>query len=112
MSDFVVNFDMFGGLSVEEWAEADMLVPVTLPRKGKKEKRHGDIGEDELEALEKSRNEPGTVKQTNWSMRCFQTWCDEKTVVIDFTKITKSELKGEFRFLRPWTLFLDLLLSY
>lgn len=31
--------------------------------------------EREIEELEKSRNEAGTIKQTMWSICCFQTWC-------------------------------------
>ncbi|XP_055076574.2 zinc finger MYM-type protein 4 isoform X2 [Misgurnus anguillicaudatus] len=57
-----------------------------------KQQRHGETDEKEIEELEKSRNEIATIKQTMWSVRCFQTWCDEKNLAIDFNTTTKSEL--------------------
>ncbi len=52
------------------------------------EKKKGDT-----EELEKSRNVTvkryGTVKQTLWSLRHFQTWCAKKDLAIDFKSIPK-----------------------
>ena len=39
----------------------------------KKARRHTEDNDREIEELEKSRNEAGTVTQTNWSICCFQT---------------------------------------
>ena len=54
-----------------------------------KERRPTEINEK----LEKSRNKAGTVKQTMWSVHCFQTWCAKKDLTIDFKTISKMELK-------------------
>ncbi len=71
MSDFVANFDLLGGLSLDEWLkEMDRM-----EEKEKKERRHSEINERDIEYLEKSRNEVATIKQLMWSVCCFQSWC-------------------------------------
>ena len=75
MSHFIINFDLLGGLTLDEWLEQDEEPDVKT--------RHISIGEKELDELELSRNEAGTVKQTNCSVRCFQTWCAQKNVIVD-----------------------------
>ena len=60
-------------------------------------RRHADINDNELQALEMSRNEKATVKQTQWAVRCFQTWCTEKEVAIDFKTVTKMDLNQTLR---------------
>lgn len=88
MSDSVVNVDSWNGLSVNaQKTEIDKT-----EKRDKKLKRHAEIDERETEELEKSKNEVGTVKQTMWSVRCFQTWCEEKELDIDFKTLTKAEL--------------------
>ena len=39
----------------------------------------------------------GTLKQTGWSVRCFQTWCAEKDLAVDFKTVSKEELNQVLR---------------
>src|SRR4029434_1239944 len=60
MAEFVVNFDLLGGLTFDEWWE-------TIDRMEEKElkkTRHAEKTEAEIEALAKARNEAGTIKHT------------------------------------------------
>ena len=51
MSDFVLNLDLLGGLSVDEWwKEMDRI------EEEDKERRHAEINEREMKELEKSRS--------------------------------------------------------
>ncbi len=69
MSDFVVKFDLLGGLSQDEWRkETDRM------EEQEKKKGHTEINERDIEELEKSRNEARTVKQ-RLLVCCFQTCC-------------------------------------
>ncbi len=88
MSDFVVNFDLLGGLSLDEWWKEMNR----MEEEEKEERRHADINERDTEKLEKSRNKAGTIKQTLWLVRYFQTWCDEKDLATGFKSIKKMEL--------------------
>ncbi len=93
MSDFVPNFDLLSGLSLDEWLkETD-----GMEKEEKKERRHAEINERDIEYLEKSRNEVATVTQTMWSVRCFQSWCAEKKETGDFQSIGKTELNQILR---------------
>ncbi len=57
MSDFVVNFNLLGGLSLDEWwKEMDRT-----EEEGEKERTHVELNERDMEELEKSRNEAGTI---------------------------------------------------
>ncbi|XP_076842064.1 uncharacterized protein LOC143486104 isoform X4 [Brachyhypopomus gauderio] len=62
-----------------------------------KVRRHAEINDREIEVLETFRNEEATVKQTMWAVRCFQTWCAEKNISVNFKKLTKSELNQILR---------------
>ena len=90
MSDFIVNFDILGGLTLDEWLEQDEEEPDVKTR-------HISIGEKELDALEVSHNEAGTVKQTNWSVRCFQSWCAQKNITVDLKTVSKADLNQTLR---------------
>ena len=91
MSDLVVNFDLFGGLSENEWSDKiDVEYEI-------RNKRHSEVNEEELLKLEKGRNEPGTVKQTGWAVRCFLNWCEEKGVNIDLKIADKEETNAVLR---------------
>lgn len=93
MSDFVVNFDLLGGLSVDEWwEEMDRK-----EKKDQKQRRHAEINEGEIEDMEKSRNEISTHKQTMWSVCCFESWFAKKRMVIDFKTVTKTDLNQALR---------------
>ncbi len=93
MSYFIVNFDLLGGLSLDQWLkEMD-----GMEEEDKKERRHAEINERKTEELEKSRNEAGTVKQTMWAIRCFQTLCAEKDLTVDLKTITEMELNQALR---------------
>ncbi len=93
MSDFVVCFDLLGGRSLDEWwTKTDRM-----ETKDKKERRHAEINERDTEEWEKSRNEVGTIKQMFWSVCCFQTWCAEKNLAIDFKSVTKMEVHQYLR---------------
>lgn len=63
-----------------------------MEEEDKEESRHAEISKRDGEELEKSRNEAKLVKKTMWSVYCFQTWCVEKDLAIDFKSITKIEL--------------------
>ena len=85
MAEFVVNFDLLGGLTFDEWWE-------TIDRMEEKElkkTRHAEKTEAEIEALAKARNEAGTIKQTMWAVRCFQSWCAEKAIEMDLKTVIK-----------------------
>ena len=93
MAEFVVNFDLLGGLTFDEWWE-------TIDRMEEKElkkTRHAEKTEAEIEALAKARNEAGTIKQTMWAVRCFQSWCAEKAIEMDLKTVTKSDLNQTLR---------------
>ena len=92
MSDFIINFDLLGGLTLDEWLEQDEEEEPDV-----KTTRHISMGEKELDQLELSRNEAGTVKQTNWSVKCFQTWCAQKNVIINLKTISKENLNQILR---------------
>ena len=79
---------------MDEWLD---LEDEEKPSTSNFSKRHSDISEKELDRLELCRSEPGTVKQTNWSTRCFETWCKQKNVVTDLTTIGKEELNKILR---------------
>ena len=64
MSDIVVNFDLFGGLSVDEWSDK-------VDTEENRKKGHAEVNEEELLKLEKGRNESGTLKQTGWAVIMF-----------------------------------------
>ncbi len=67
MSDFVINFDLLGGLSLDEWLnETDRMKEEEI-----KERRHTEINERDTEELEKSTNEARIIKQMLWSVRYF-----------------------------------------
>ncbi len=85
MSDFVVDFNLLGGIKLDEsWNETDRM-----EEGGKKKKRrHAEINERDAEELEKSRNVAGTL----WSVRYSQTSCAKKDLAVDFKSITKMEL--------------------
>ena len=92
MSDFVVDFDLFGGQNIDDWVDdqqndqQDVVNP-----------RHIAIDDNELDELERSRNETGTVKQTNWSVRVFESWCKQMTICHDFKTMTKQEFNQTLR---------------
>ncbi len=59
MSDFVANFDVMGGLSLDRrWKEMDRM-----EEEQKKERRHAKMNERDIEELENSRSKAGIVKQ-------------------------------------------------
>ncbi len=49
MSEFVVNFDLLGGLRLDEWWEATDR----MEEEEKKEKRHAEINWRDIKELEK-----------------------------------------------------------
>ncbi len=57
MSDFVINLDLLGGLSLDEWLkETDKM-----EEESNRERRHVEINERDTEEREKSRNKARTV---------------------------------------------------
>ncbi len=93
MSDFLVNFNFLGGLSVDEWwEEMDRM----QEENQKKERRHTEINET-LKSCKSQKNEAGTVKQTLWAVHCFQIWGAEKFLATDFKSIIKMELDQSLR---------------
>ena len=53
MEGFVVNFDLFGGLSMDQWLEEE-------EKKEQKKERYARVTNEELDKLERSRNEETT----------------------------------------------------
>ena len=39
----------------------------------------------------------GTVKTTTWAVNCFNSWCAEKKVTIDFKTVGKSQLIDDLK---------------
>jgi len=65
---FRVNFDILGGMTLDEWlAEEDTSGT-----------RHAHTKKKERETYEMLRNGKNTVGQTKWAMNCFTNWCEEK----------------------------------
>ena len=59
MGGFVVNFDLFGGLSLNEWLVEDEKNQMT------KKERFVPMSHEELNQLELSRNEQTTSRSTS-----------------------------------------------
>ena len=59
MDRFVVNFDLFGDLSLDEWLEEDEKNQMT------KKERLVPMSHEELQQLELSRNEQTTSRSTS-----------------------------------------------
>ncbi len=70
-----------------------------MDRMEEEEEKKGDTLKlmRDTEELEKSRNEAKTVKQTLRSVCCFQTWCAEKNLAIDFKSISKMKPNQSLR---------------
>lgn len=96
METFEVNFDLLGGLTMEEWLDMECS-----PGKVTHKRRHTEITDGELDQLEKGRSEHNTVKQTKWVVKCFEDWCQSKGVVVDFQTASKQQLNGILREFYP-----------
>lgn len=68
MDLFVVHFDLFGGLSLDEWLEEDGKKNQIRPSK---KERFVRVSNEELNQLERSRNELTTSRSTSWVPRLF-----------------------------------------
>ena len=90
MDLFVVNFDLFGGLSLDEQLEEEEKNQMT--KKIKDKKRFVPMSHEELNQLELSRNEQTTSQSTSWAVRCFQQYLKSTKQDVDFETITKEEL--------------------
>ncbi len=86
MDWFVVNFDLFGGLSLDEWLEEDEKNQMT------KEERFVPMSHEELNQLEMSRTEQSTSRSTSWAVRCFQEYLKSTKQDVYFEAVTKEEL--------------------
>ena len=62
--DFTVNFDIFGGLTLDEWLDED-------DKENAKPTRHCALSKEELDKLE-SRFELNTARTTTWAVKCFR----------------------------------------
>ena len=88
-----VNFDLLGGLSFDEWLEEEEKENATATPN----ERYVAVSNEELDNLEKSRNELTTVKSTNWAMKCFRDYLTNTKQDVDFATITKEELNKILR---------------
>ena len=78
---------------MDEWIEkcvwdTDMSSPEKKPPT--KAKRHAELHKDDVDQLEKDRNEQNTVKQTKWAVKCFEDWCKDKGVFILDNRFIKA----------------------
>lgn len=94
MSDagFDCNFDVLGGLTIEEWCKQ-----MDREEEESKTNRHAEMSEVEVEKLAQSRHEVGTLKQTMWAARCFQSWCAEKDINVNLQTIEKADFNVYLR---------------
>ena len=88
MVRFVVNFYLFGSLSLDEWLEEDEKNQVA------NRDRFVPMSNEELNQLELSRNEQTTSHSTSWAVRCFQEYLKSTKQDVDFVTITKVEHIG------------------
>ena len=86
MDRFVVNFDLFGIFSLDEWLVEDEKNQMT------KKERFVPMSHEELNQLEFSRNKQTTSQSTSWDVRCFQEYLKSTKQDVDFVIITKEEL--------------------
>lgn len=85
MSDFVVNYFVWLG-----WMRGGRRC--TRERRKIKESRPAEI-EGETAELEK----PRRLDRLCGTLGCFQTWCAEQDLAIDFKRSTKTELNQALR---------------
>ncbi|XP_059912177.1 uncharacterized protein LOC132461148 [Gadus macrocephalus] len=81
-----IPFDLREGLTTDEWLRQ------LSPEKEQNNSRHAELRKEEVDQLEKERNEFNTVKQTRWAVKCLEEWCAAKDVDINFATISKERL--------------------
>ncbi|KAJ8356665.1 hypothetical protein SKAU_G00194590 [Synaphobranchus kaupii] len=59
--------------------------------------RHAPVVKKDIDTFELTRNEKNTVQQTKWALNCFTSWCQEKSISVDFMAITKERLNEVLR---------------
>ena len=79
-----ISFDLREGLTTDEWLRQ------LSPEKEQNNSRHAELRKEEVDQLEKERNESNTVKQTRWAVKCLEEWCAAKDVDINFATISKE----------------------
>ncbi len=84
MDGFVVNVDLFGGLSFNEWLEQDEKNHTT------KKERFVPMSHEELNQLEMLRIEQSTSRSESWAVRCFQEYLKSTKQDVDFATVTKE----------------------
>ncbi|XP_061572839.1 activating transcription factor 7-interacting protein 1 isoform X2 [Cololabis saira] len=91
-SMLTVNSDLRGGLTMDEWIECPSAEKKTNKR------RHADLTSGEVDQLDKEKSEAAnTVKQTRWAVKCFEDWCKDKGLAVDFQTVSKKELNDILR---------------
>ena len=85
MDRFVVNFYLFGSLSLDECLEKDEKNQMT------KKERFVPMSHEELSQLELSRNEQTTPRSTSWAVKCFQEYLKTTKQDVYFVIITRGE---------------------
>ena len=86
MDWFVFNFDLFGGLSLDEWLEEDEENQMT------NKERFVPMSKEEFDHLELSRNKQTTSHSMSWAVRYFQEYLKSTKQDVDFVTITKEVL--------------------
>ena len=72
-----------------EWLEIEEKEEIELQNK-----RFVAVSSDELNQLEKSRNEANTVHATGWAVKCLTDYLHNTGLTVDFTTVTKAELNN------------------
>lgn len=70
IDDFVINFNVLGDLTLEQWAEEAF--------KETDNGRHKSLTEEDIGKIEGQVHEQNTKKSTNWALKTFQDFLKEK----------------------------------
>uniref|UniRef100_A0A668AW89 ZMYM2-like/QRICH1 C-terminal domain-containing protein n=1 Tax=Myripristis murdjan TaxID=586833 RepID=A0A668AW89_9TELE len=90
MDNFIINFDLFGGLTFDEWLKEE-------DRTEQKMERYKPVTNEELDQLEKSRNEASTARSTSWAVKCFQDYLSNTGQRVDFSTVSREDMNKILR---------------